>query len=128
MNLAPVSDVLFVWLRIQSTQATVAAGIAGLLIGGVRDPVLIGLFSATIFFLHISSNVMNDLVDVEADRVNEPRRPLVRGSLSEKEAQSLFLVLLASGLIFAFLVSLLLLLLTLIMGSRGRSRTITDHT
>lgn len=60
-----------------------------------------------------AANVINDVMDVEIDRINKPKRPLVSGALTEKQARWYWAVLniVAVGLSFtlsleAFLMAL----------------------
>ena len=55
--------------------------------------VLLGAASAALVLM--SGNAVNDVFDVEADRVNRPNRPLPRGELSLRQASSV-------SLLFAF--------------------------
>lgn len=52
-----------------------------------------------------SGNVINDVYDVEIDRVNRPRRPLPLGLLSTRQALSLWATLAIGGMALAALVS-----------------------
>jgi len=46
--------------------------------------VVFGFF--TMFFLMGSAFVVNDLLDIEIDRINAPHKPLITGEMSEKSA------------------------------------------
>ncbi|GEO08405.1 transferase [Segetibacter aerophilus] len=51
--------------------------------------------------------VFNDVFDAELDRVERPERPIPSGLITKKEAATLGIVLLAAGIILAFLVSVI---------------------
>jgi geranylgeranylglycerol-phosphate geranylgeranyltransferase len=53
--------------------------------GLFRSPQFISASSITILVMS-SSMVLNDLFDIEIDKINNPNRPLVTGSVSKKEA------------------------------------------
>ena len=57
-------------------------------------------------FIAAAGNVVNDIYDVEVDRVNKPNRPLPRGAMSVREAKVLAGVLWSAGCILAFLISI----------------------
>jgi len=67
-------------------------------------PVLLGAASAALVLM--SGNAVNDVFDVEADKVNRPNRPLPRGELSIKQA-------LGVSLLFAFFAVILALSINL---------------
>jgi len=58
---------------------------------------LCGFFS--IFLLSASILAMNDVIDVESDRVNAPRRPIPSGRVSRRQALVFSLGLLLAGLL-----------------------------
>ena len=57
------------------------------------------------FFICAAGNVINDLVDIEIDRINRPKRVLVRGAISKSIALWFAVVLHVIGLIVAFTVN-----------------------
>lgn len=58
------------------------------------------------FFIAAAGNVVNDIYDVEVDRINKPNRPLPRGAMSVGEAKVLAVVLWVTGCILAFMISI----------------------
>lgn len=75
--------------------------VGALIAGGGRLPgplELLGGF-ATAFLLNSSAMVLNDIVDVDIDRLNDPGRPLPSGRVSLGAARAMFLALSASGLL-----------------------------
>ena len=63
------------------------------------------------FFVCAGGNTVNDLVDIETDRVNRPGRVLVRGALSAKYARNLAVVLNSTAIVMALAVSIWLTLI-----------------
>lgn len=66
--------------------------------------VVFGFF--TMFFLTGSAFVVNDVLDIEIDRINAPHRPLITGEMSEKAAIYYGILLAILGLSFSVLLSL----------------------
>ncbi len=66
------------------------------------------------FFVCAAGNIVNDIVDIDIDRVNRPRRVLVRGTITIKQARSLAIAFNVVAVILAMLVSALILLVALI--------------
>lgn len=62
-------------------------------------PSLLAALSAAL--VCAGANVINDLFDVDIDRVNKPNRPLVTGSLSLRSARIWWLLLSAVGVTFS---------------------------
>ena len=58
------------------------------------------------FLVCAGGNTINDLVDIEADRINRPDRVLVKGRLSKKYVRNLAIVLNAMAIVMAISVSL----------------------
>ena len=73
--------------------------------------IILGVF--TYIFLAASGNIINDVYDIEIDKINRPERPIPRGSISLKQAKELFFLYLIIGIIFS-LVNTLILSLPLI--------------
>lgn len=83
-------------------------GLAVLVGEFVSRPPLIPLFQTafgflTAFFLCAYSMVVNDVYDVEVDRVNQPNRPIPSGSMSVTGAIRLSILLLVAGMAFSVL-------------------------
>ena len=73
--------------------------------------IILGVF--TYIFLAASGNIINDVYDIEIDKINRPERPIPRGSISMKQAKELFFLYLIIGIILS-LVNTLILSLPLI--------------
>jgi len=63
------------------------------------------------FLISSYSMIINDRYDIEVDRINNPTRPLVRGSVSIKEAELVAAIFLALGLTASVLLGWLTLLI-----------------
>lgn len=64
------------------------------IIGHTLNPILtLFLFSASTLFTTASGYVINDILDLESDRINHPSRPLVKESVSIKQAYTLYILL-----------------------------------
>ena len=57
------------------------------------------------FCLGASANSINDYFDVEADRINRPRRPIPSEDVSASTAQVTWLILLVVGVVLSFILS-----------------------
>lgn len=63
--------------------------------------VLLAVIAA--FLITAAGNSVNDALDVEADRVNRPKRPIPSGRISRTQAAALTSVLFAAGIVLAAL-------------------------
>ncbi len=52
-----------------------------------------------------AANVINDVMDIEIDRINKPKRPLARGALTAQEARRYWLALSTLGILAAACIS-----------------------
>ena len=73
------------------------------------------------FFVTSHAMVLNDIIDLEIDKINAPHRPLPSGAMSVKNAKIYSLVLLGIGLIFFGLLEHIQTYLCLIL-------TVREHT
>ncbi|MEM5798064.1 MAG: UbiA family prenyltransferase [Candidatus Aenigmatarchaeota archaeon] len=74
--------------------ASIAVLIGGLLVEGINQQLLLAALIA--FLITAGGNTLNDYIDIEADRVNRPKRPIPSGRIKEEVA-----------LIFSFLLFIL---------------------
>lgn len=70
----------------------------------LSQQVVLGAISAS--FILMSGNAVNDVFDIEADKVNRPKRPLPRGDLSPKQALAVSLILAGLALVIALSINL----------------------
>lgn len=61
----------------------------------------------TYFFISGSGMVINDIYDLEIDKINRPQRPIPRGSVSIKQAKILFILYLLIGISICILNSII---------------------
>ncbi len=52
-----------------------------------------------------AANVINDVMDIETDKINKPNRPLIRGAMTIAEAKRYWLILNILGLLATFFIS-----------------------
>lgn len=74
---------------------SILVALSGLISNG--QALLTKQFWAAFSIVHILSSasmVMNDLFDIESDRINHPERPLIQGSITRYEAETITTVLL----------------------------------
>ena len=69
----------------------------------------------TYFFLAASGNIINDIYDIEIDKINRPERPIPRGSISLKQAKKLYVLYLGIGIILSYLNTLIFSLTWIIL-------------
>jgi len=65
--------------------------------------VLLAAFSAAL--TAASGNIINDIFDIEIDKINRPLRPLPSGKITSREAYILIAVIILGSFIISFLVS-----------------------
>lgn len=79
----------------------------------------------TYFFIAGSGMVINDIYDIEIDKINRPDRPIPRGAITLKQAKILFAGTLLIGIVFSVIHSFVLslgmlnILLAIIFGLMG---------
>ncbi len=103
-------------------------------LGGVPpfDKALFGFFTASLMMA--GTMVMNDIYDVEGDRVNSPARPIPSGRVSSREALGFTGILSAVSIVFSILLglwtlltALFALILTLYYNTRGKRTGIAGN-
>lgn len=79
--------------------------------------IILGVF--TYLLIAASGMVINDIYDIEIDKINRPERPIPRGSITLKQAKLLFSLYLCCGIFLSFLNTIIfsLSLLNLILAS-----------
>jgi geranylgeranylglycerol-phosphate geranylgeranyltransferase len=65
------------------------------------------LGSLTYFFVAGSGMVINDIYDIEIDKINRPERPIPRGSITLKQAKVLFILYFIIGLVLSIVHSII---------------------
>jgi geranylgeranylglycerol-phosphate geranylgeranyltransferase len=69
---------------------TFISGLIALGFNLVHHLVVISIAAFCVFMVTSGGNILNDVVDVESDRKNHPRRPLVTGKISASSARIAF--------------------------------------
>jgi geranylgeranylglycerol-phosphate geranylgeranyltransferase len=77
--------------------------------------VLLAVLAA--FLITGAGNVVNDVTDVESDRINRPKRPIPSGRISKGWALAVSLALFAAGILLASLINNVLCLLIAVVNS-----------
>ncbi|MBI2184295.1 MAG: UbiA prenyltransferase family protein [Thaumarchaeota archaeon] len=99
--------VIFVWALFASI--VIASG-------RVVDPTKTLMAIVAMYCLSLSVYLLNDLMDIDEDKVNSPNRPLASGKATEKDASILIVITGPLSLILAYLINpLTLILFTLAM-------------
>jgi len=82
---------------------TVIIGILNTRTGISIEVILINIVLGilTYFFIAGSGMVINDIYDIEIDKINRPERPIPSGRITLKQAKILFMICLVIGLTFA---------------------------
>lgn len=82
---------------------------------GALPPVSILLYGfGAVFFISASALILNDLFDIESDRINAPDRPLPSGRVSPAGVVILFGFVSVLGFVFSYLISITVLLLAIV--------------
>jgi geranylgeranylglycerol-phosphate geranylgeranyltransferase len=96
--------------------AFLSVWMAAIVAGGI-DPIyhlLLVAFSAA--FITVGANVINDIFDVEIDRINKPYRPIPSGNVSITEAYIIFAVSYLIAWVMAWMVNYSVFLVALVFG------------
>ncbi|ADG13918.1 UbiA prenyltransferase [Methanocaldococcus infernus ME] len=90
------------------------SGIVGYIISKGSSPTIALLIFLVIFFICGFGNIINDIYDIEIDKINKPHRPLPSGKVSLKEAKILAISFLAVGLLLSIFINFLAFLIAFI--------------
>lgn len=88
LDLCRVSNLPTVWTNVLAS---------GLLAGGQLVPATYLLLAFALSFFYVAGMSLNDVCDVEHDRLNRPARPIPSGRVSLRQAKTLTIVLFAAG-------------------------------
>jgi geranylgeranylglycerol-phosphate geranylgeranyltransferase len=108
------------WIRITRPNnvliAVLSVWVAAIVAGGI-DPVYnLVLATLSAALITMGANVINDIFDVEIDRINKPERPLPSGKVSMHEAYFIFIFSYILAWVLAWQVSYQVFLVALIFG------------
>lgn len=73
----------------------------------------------SVFLISASILVMNDYFDVETDKINAPRRPIPSNLVTPNEALYFSLFLLLAGILFGYLISITVLVISIVLAVVG---------
>jgi len=84
---------------------TVIIGLLNTRLGIPLDRFFINIILGVFIYIFITASgmVINDIYDLEIDKINRPERPIPRGSITLKQAKILFIIYLCFGLFFSLL-------------------------
>jgi len=74
-----------------------------------HDPIILSFGVLAYIFLASAGNVINDIYDIEIDKINRPDRPLPSGAISLHEARIIYYSLVFLGLSFSLLSSIIII-------------------
>ena len=86
-------------------QATLAVVLTTAFLGELTQVNILFLLILSVISINGAGNIINDIYDLEIDRVNRPDRPLPSGSMSVATARIYLLILFALGILFSWLIS-----------------------
>jgi len=73
----------------------------------------------SVFLISASILVMNDYFDVETDKINAPHRPIPSNLVTPNEALYFSLLLQLAGILFGYLISVTVLLISIVLAVTG---------
>jgi len=84
---------------------TVIIGLLNTRVGIPLDRFFINIILGVFIYIFIAASgmVINDIYDLEIDKINRPERPIPRGSITLKQAKILFIIYLCFGLFLSLL-------------------------
>ncbi len=97
------------WLKIlrplNLLQAFLAVLLTTAFLGELNQTSTLALLILSVLAINGGGNVINDIFDMDIDRVNRPERPLPAGSMTVRAAWIYTVILFAVGVLFAGLIS-----------------------
>jgi geranylgeranylglycerol-phosphate geranylgeranyltransferase len=106
------------YLKLARPQNNAIAALSVLVGASVSGPVefwwKVGLASFSAFLISAGGNCINDVFDVEIDRINKPYRPLVRGIISISSATWFSAVLFSLGILLSLFIKPICLLVAVL--------------
>jgi len=73
-----------------------------------HDLFILGLGVLAYIFLASAGNVINDIYDIEVDKINRPDRPLPSGAISLGEAKAIYVILVILGILSSIYSSIII--------------------
>ena len=87
-------------------QAVLAVWLAAFVINGLADLRTLTLLLFSVICINGAGNVVNDIYDLEIDRVNRPNRPLPSGKMSIAQARIYMISLFVAGIVASAFINL----------------------
>jgi len=87
-------------------QAVLAVWLAAFVINGLADLRTLTLLLFSVICINGAGNVVNDIYDMEIDRVNRPNRPLPSGKMSIAQARIYMISLFMAGIVASAFINL----------------------
>ncbi|MCF7827145.1 MAG: geranylgeranylglycerol-phosphate geranylgeranyltransferase, partial [Candidatus Marinimicrobia bacterium] len=87
-------------------QATLAVVLTTAFLGELEQTNILILLILSVITINAGGNIINDIYDLEIDRINRPDRPLPSGAMSVKQARIYLIFLFAAGSLFSWSISL----------------------
>lgn len=103
--------------KVSRPLTTLTGGLAVVLggyVAGTGEWVNIGLAVLATILVSASANTWNDYLDIEIDRINQPKRPLPSGQVKPRNALIFSFILAGASLLIGFFISLPAFLLVLL--------------
>lgn len=95
-------------LKVNRTIIPLASFIGGALMAGLSSIYLIILSLLSIVFIYIGAALLNDIFDVDIDKVSNSKRPFASNKILLREMAIMFFVFSFIGLLLAYTISMLL--------------------
>ena len=90
--------------------------VAALVAGSIQPLINVTLASLSAVLITIGANVINDIFDIEIDRINKPKRPLPAGKVSKQDAFIFFVVTYLLAWSLAYLINIKALIVAVTFG------------
>ncbi len=87
-------------------QAMLAVVLTTAFLGEMDQMQILIMLILSVVTINAGGNIINDIYDLEIDRINRPDRPLPSGALTVGQARIYLIVLFTAGLVFSGLISL----------------------
>ena len=103
LKLSRIGNVLIAFISVEVSGIMCGANIGGSL------PLLLAAIAASL--ITAGGNAINDLYDLDIDRINRPSRPIASGRISPNEAKVFYFLTTASGIIITCIINPIVLLI-----------------
>ena len=87
-------------------QATLAVVLTTAFLGEMEQTAILALLIFSVITINAGGNIINDIYDLEIDRINRPDRPLPSGAMTVTQARFYLIILFGAGSLFSWFISL----------------------